>query len=427
MRRLIPAAFLAALTAASAWAADTSFTIPSETVDIEYEVTLSQDPTGDPLEFDLWCRGAQILDSAAACVGGDPGCGSTTAPVEGGGTWTAQFFYDTQSEEVSTGASNCTARFVLNEGTVDEAIRPESGDTLTIHFVILEEQEIHADEHGAAGDDSVTITEAQISDLAHTTDTDTGPVPDCTGTDGQLADGSCADLATQAELDARASSIDVSDDTNLGVTAPVTLTGDVVGLDQDGGTDVTVDLEEETHAQEHEAGSADPVTAAGLGAVSISALPTCDNSIHGVARVVDDPATPDDCTTGGGGAPPHVCVCDSSGSPDEWRVDRRERHTFDPSYDAVSIGFEDGQMVIQPAVTGDLPMTPTQDGRSCRGGAEACDESYCSSGCPCPLGAGDCDADDECLGDLVCRSATLSEVDHVCSSVPSGFQVCDLP
>ncbi len=47
------------------------------------------------------------------------------------------------------------------------------------------------------------------------------------------------------------SAVDISDDTNLAVTAPVVLTGDTLSLTQNAGTDVTADLEEEAHCAEH--------------------------------------------------------------------------------------------------------------------------------------------------------------------------------
>lgn len=55
------------------------------------------------------------------------------------------------------------------------------------------------------------------------------------------------------------SGIDISDDTNLAATAPIVLTGDTLSLTQNAGTDVTADLEEETHATEHAIGGADEV------------------------------------------------------------------------------------------------------------------------------------------------------------------------
>lgn len=55
------------------------------------------------------------------------------------------------------------------------------------------------------------------------------------------------------------SGLDVSDDINLSATAPVVLTGDVLSLTQNAGTDVTADLEEEAHASEHQDGGADEI------------------------------------------------------------------------------------------------------------------------------------------------------------------------
>lgn len=62
-----------------------------------------------------------------------------------------------------------------------------------------------------------------------------------------------------------AGSIDISDKTNLAVSAPVTLTGDTVGLDENAGTDVTADLEEEAHVTEHQENGADELLGETLG------------------------------------------------------------------------------------------------------------------------------------------------------------------
>lgn len=62
----------------------------------------------------------------------------------------------------------------------------------------------HAASHGVAGGDAVTITEAQVSDLAHTVDT--GPQPDCSGTTTyQDGDGGCDDISTVYAAAAHAS------------------------------------------------------------------------------------------------------------------------------------------------------------------------------------------------------------------------------
>lgn len=55
---------------------------------------------------------------------------------------------------------------------------------------------------------------------------------------------------------------DISGGTNLTVTPPITLTGDTVGVTQNAGTDITADLEEESHAAEHQHSGADEVATA---------------------------------------------------------------------------------------------------------------------------------------------------------------------
>jgi len=77
------------------------------------------------------------------------------------------------------------------------------------------------------------------------------------------------ELDTEAELEALLTDVtnvftnndtlDISSNTNLTSTAPITLTGDAIGLTQNAGTDVTADLEEETHASEHATTSSDPL------------------------------------------------------------------------------------------------------------------------------------------------------------------------
>ncbi|KKL57785.1 hypothetical protein LCGC14_2231940, partial [marine sediment metagenome] len=71
-------------------------------------------------------------------------------------------------------------------------------------------------------------------------------------------------ISIDAEADLTCSSIDISDDTNLATSSPITLTGDTIGLDQNAGTDVTADLEEEIHATEHDIDGDDTVAYYGV-------------------------------------------------------------------------------------------------------------------------------------------------------------------
>jgi hypothetical protein len=50
-----------------------------------------------------------------------------------------------------------------------------------------------------------------------------------------------------------------------------------------------------------------------------------------------------------------------------------------------------------------IPGCPTFDKTNIASYAE-----FCSPSCPCNLGEGDCDSDDECRGDLVCRTAGVA-------------------
>ena len=116
--------------------------------------------------------------------------------------------------------------------------------------------------------DTATTASALVADPAN-----------CAGTEaagGVTAAGvaeACLDPLTETELDAEAEleaqladvtdvftnndTIDISDYTDLAVTAPIVLTDDTLSLNQNGGTDVTADLEEEAHAAEHASGGAD--------------------------------------------------------------------------------------------------------------------------------------------------------------------------
>ncbi|MEM3170282.1 MAG: hypothetical protein QW838_05860 [Candidatus Nitrosotenuis sp.] len=101
------------------------------------------------------------------------------------------------------------------------------------------------------------------------------------------------------------SGLDISDDTNLTVTTPITLTGDAIGLNQHAGTDVTADLEEEAHASEHAIGGADEVAFYGLvldEGVQLAARRKLNFIGAGVSCADNAATTATDCTiTGGGG------------------------------------------------------------------------------------------------------------------------------
>jgi hypothetical protein len=58
--------------------------------------------------------------------------------------------------------------------------------------------------------------------------------------------GTAVSVAGHTHTGSSLSGIDISDDTNLAVTAPVVLTGDTLSLNQNAGTDITADLEEES-------------------------------------------------------------------------------------------------------------------------------------------------------------------------------------
>lgn len=100
---------------------------------------LSANPAGSTVEFDLWCKGTHVVDSAAACVAGDPGCCDgnplCTAPsVNADGIWSAALWYDTQPADLATAATNCTGRFILSPGTGQQISLPPS-KSLTIDIL----------------------------------------------------------------------------------------------------------------------------------------------------------------------------------------------------------------------------------------------------------------------------------------------------
>lgn len=108
-------------------------------VDIALRVGgLSASPAGATVEFDLWCRGVQVVDAGAACVAGDPGCCTgplCTAPsVSGDGIWSATLWYDTQPADLATAATSCNARFTLSPGTGQQISLPP-GKTITIDIL----------------------------------------------------------------------------------------------------------------------------------------------------------------------------------------------------------------------------------------------------------------------------------------------------
>ena len=116
---------------------------------------------------------------------------------------------------------------------------------------------------------AISITESQISDLSHTTDTfadvevdgvdvATNAVTlDFDGTDFSVTESPADDFDVTIDDDGHLhtgssiSGVDISDDTNLAVTAPIVLTDDTVSVTQNAGTDITADLEEESHCSEH--------------------------------------------------------------------------------------------------------------------------------------------------------------------------------
>ena len=76
--------------------------------------------------------------------------------------------------------------------------------------------------------------------------------------------GDVPDANLSAQVSLLGSQIDISAETNLTVAAPITLTGDIVGLNQHVGTNVEADMEEETHATEHQDGGDDEISVTGL-------------------------------------------------------------------------------------------------------------------------------------------------------------------
>lgn len=72
-------------------------------------------------------------------------------------------------------------------------------------------------------------------------------------------------------------------------------------------------------------------------------------------------------------------------------------------------------------------------GGSCGGGENGANEGYCTAGCPCEEGEGDCDTDAECAEGLVCVSnrdgafgPPLDPSDSVCTGSPGALGIADL-
>lgn len=85
----------------------------------------------------------------------------------------------------------------------------------------------------------------------------------------------------------------------LTVSAPLSLAAGALGITQNAGTDVTVDLEEETHATEHSQGGADAITAENLASSCGSGATLEGDGTGGVVCGTDD---------GGGGGLTHPQV-----------------------------------------------------------------------------------------------------------------------
>jgi len=131
---------------------------------------------------------------------------------------------------------------------------------------------------------SQSLTSDGAGNLSWTSHTaDTGPSPDCTGTDQyQDGDGGCdtvgGDVSGQLSATVVAndshdhttttiSGVDISDDTNLAVSSPVTLTGDTVGWDSTL-TDALTWGDGTSHVWTHDVGAVNPTVTYATGAVT---------------------------------------------------------------------------------------------------------------------------------------------------------------
>lgn len=163
--------------------------------------TVSALPTADGTQ------GIRIVTDGASSSDCSTGGGSTVVACIDTGSWTAlgsgggggsQNLFETIDAPAGTDpvADSTTDTLTLAATSPVTITGDASTDTLT--FALTQnagtdvtadlEEETHAPEHAAAGSDPVTITEAQVSDLVHTTDTDDQsatevPYTPTTGTD----------------------------------------------------------------------------------------------------------------------------------------------------------------------------------------------------------------------------------------------------
>jgi hypothetical protein len=149
----------------------------------------------------------------------------------------------------------------------------------------------------ASGVGDVTITatvDGQASDLVCTNCIESSDITDGTVTTTDIA----FDPIEEGELDSEGKlesqltdvtdlftdndTIDISSNTNLGATAPITLSGDAVGINQNVGTDVTADLEEEGQINATgvtgDAADDQVLLGSGVNALAYKSLPDCSDS-----------------------------------------------------------------------------------------------------------------------------------------------------
>ena len=185
--------------------------------------------------------GADVTDATNVAAAGAHMAGGTDVPIADGGTGqsTAQAAID-----ALTAVAGATNEYVLTKdtatgnatwkaaagggGSVDTSGTPAANDF-------------------ARFTDADTIEGRSYAEVRGDLDLEVGTDFDAAGTDNStnVSLAGAYDYFTISGQVITLGQVDVSDDTNLSATSPVVLTGDVLSLTQNAGTDVTADLEEE--------------------------------------------------------------------------------------------------------------------------------------------------------------------------------------
>lgn len=221
--------------------------------------------------------GADVTDATNVAAAGAHMSGGTDVPIADGGTGqsTAQAAIDALTQVAGatneyvltkdTGTGNATWKAAAGGGgSVDT-----SGTPVTNDF--------------ARFTDADTIEGRSYAEVRADLDLEVGTDFDAAGTDNStdVTLAGTPDYITISGQEITRGQVDISDDTSLAVTAPIVLTGDTVSLDQNAGTDVTSDLEEEAQiGSTNITGNAVDnavIVGTGANAAGYATLPSCSD------------------------------------------------------------------------------------------------------------------------------------------------------